>query len=80
MDNKNATKRATSCKFFLQMKVSNLEFAQKYRKIEFLEGKSSFKGQKSTVGFFFGKIEFPSKRTKKPANMRMKDSMSDNTC
>ena len=48
------------------MKVSNLEFAQKYRKIEFLEGKSSFKGQKSTVGFFFGKIEFPSKRTKKP--------------
>ena len=38
-------KRVTPCIFFIQIKFSNIEFAQKCRKIEFHRGKSSFKGK-----------------------------------
>ena len=62
---KKCHKKGLPCKFFLQIKFSNLEFAQKCQKIEFLGGKSSFKGKNRVFSlFFFGKIEFPSKRTK----------------
>ena len=63
-DNKNAIKRVTPCKFLCQIIFCKVEFDQNCRKIEFHGKKSSFKGKKSSFGLF-GKIEFPSKRTKK---------------
>ena len=65
-DNKNAIKRVTPCKFFCQIIFCNVEFDQNCRKIEFHGEKIEFQGKKSSFGLF-GKIEFPSKRTKKPA-------------
>ena len=63
-DNKNAIKRVTPCNFLCQIIFCKVELDQNCRKIEFHGKKSSFKGKKSSFGLF-GKIEFPSKRTKK---------------
>ena len=65
---KNAIKRVPPWKFLCQIIFCNAEFAQNYRKIEFHGKKIEFQGKKSSFGLL-GKIEFPSKRTKKkPVN------------
>ena len=50
--------------FVLKNPIENVKFAQNGRKIEFHGTKIEFQGEKSSFKLF-GKIEFPSKRTKK---------------